>query len=145
MSLFRKPKKNIQRRVFSGKDEEEDEPMRLDMQPTEKEQKKERKESKSKKQTTLLSFDDEDDGEVFQVKKSSHSKKVMRMFEREKEKEKRKKEVKADKPEPKATEKKEIVTDDLVMVINSNHRPKTPPAPILSGREALCAGNLLNK
>ncbi|XP_032596275.1 uncharacterized protein LOC6568385 isoform X2 [Drosophila grimshawi] len=42
------------------------------------------------KSKALLSFaDDEDDGEVFQVRKSSHSKKVMRMLDKERRKKKR--------------------------------------------------------
>lgn len=97
-----------------------------------------KKDKSSKKPQTLLSFDDEEEGEMFQVKKSSHSKKVLRMFE----KEKKKKEVKPEKEEPKPKDKTEIVTDDFVLVVNSSHKkPLTPPPPvILSGRDALCAG-----
>lgn len=136
MSLFKKPKKNIvQRRVFTEIDDDEDEPMEVqEAAPIEKNPKKR---DKSKQKQTLLSFDAEEEGEVFQVKKSSHSKKIMKMFE----KEKRKKDVKPEKEEPKSKVKTEIVTDDLVLVVNSSHKkPDTPPPPILSGRDALCAG-----
>lgn len=139
MSLFRKPKKTIQRRVFTEKDEEdEDEPMEVQQSSgTEKEFSKKSSKSKAKKQT-LLSFETEEEGEVFQVKKSSHSKKLMRMYERDRHK---KKEIKTEKEEPKIRGKTEIVTDDLVVVVNSSHqKPATPPPPILSGRDALCAG-----
>lgn len=139
MSLFRKPKKSIQRRVFTEKDDDEEEPMEVDISSI-KEKEPKSKSSKTKaKQQTLLSFETEEEGEVFQVKKSSHSKKIMRMYEKEKHK---KKEVKSENPDPKPKVKTEIVTDDLVVVVNSNHKkPATPPPPaILSGRDALCAG-----
>lgn len=139
MSLFRKPKKNIvQRRVFTeNDDEDDDEPM--EVQETAPIEKKSKKKDKYRAKQTLLSFDAEEEGEVFQVKKSSHNKKVMRMFE----KEKKKKETKPEKEEIKPKDRKtEIVTDDLILVVNSNHKkPPTPPPPnILSGRDALCAG-----
>nr|CAI5841553.1 unnamed protein product [Callosobruchus analis] len=58
------------------------------------------------------------------------------MFETEKKKKEAKKE---EKEEVKAKDKTEIVTDDLVLVVNENHKkPTTPPAPmILSGRDAM--------
>lgn len=143
MSLFRKPKKNIgQRRVFTeNDDDDESEPMDIqEVQPVDRRSKKKEK-SSSKPKQTLLSFDADEEGEVFQVKKSSHSKKVLRMLE----KEKRKKETKAEnKEDVKPKDKIEIVSDDLVLVVNSSHKmPATPPAPmILSGRDALCAGKI---
>ncbi|CAH1102662.1 unnamed protein product [Psylliodes chrysocephalus] len=139
MSLFRKPKKSIQRRVFTENYEEDEDETPMDVQESAPVGKKPKKKDKSsKKPQTLLSFDDEEEGEMFQVKKSSHSKKVLRMFE----KEKKKKEVKPEKEEPKPKDKTEIVTDDFVLVVNSSHKkPLTPPPPvILSGRDALCAG-----
>jgi GC-rich sequence DNA-binding factor len=57
----------------------------------------------------------------------------MKMFEKERMK---KKETKVEKDNYKSKVKTEIVTDDLVLVVN--HKP-TPPL-ILSGRDALCAG-----
>lgn len=67
MSLFRKPKKPIQRRVFSyGEEHGEDEDMSVDVserhKSSEKDRKSERKskdEEKSIKKNSLLSFDDE--------------------------------------------------------------------------------------
>lgn len=144
MSLFRKPKKPIQRRVFTEKDDDDEEDSAIEANETPSsntentENKKKSSKSKAKTQT-LLSFETEEEGEVFQVKKSSHSKKIMRMFEKERQK---KKEAKIEKSEVKSYAKTEIVTDDLVLVVNSSHKkPATPPPPpILSGRDALCAG-----
>ncbi|CAH1369280.1 hypothetical protein MTP99_010743 [Tenebrio molitor] len=134
MSLFRKPKKTIQRRVFTENDDEEEESMEVEEQPHhDREHKKKDSKSKHKQKQPLLSFETEEEGEVFQVKKSSHSKKVMKMFEKERMK---KKETKVEKDNYKSKVKTEIVTDDLVLVVN--HKP-TPPL-ILSGRDALCAG-----
>ncbi|VEN47430.1 unnamed protein product [Callosobruchus maculatus] len=142
MSLFKKPKRNIiQRRVFTENDNEDEEDEPMDVQEIVQSEKKTKKKDKdkSKQKQTLLSFDAEEEGEVFQVKKSSHSKKVLRMFEKEKKKKEAKKE---EKEEVKAKDKTEIVTDDLVLVVNENHKkPNSPPAPvILSGRDAMCAG-----
>uniref|UniRef100_A0A182LXY5 Vitellogenin domain-containing protein n=1 Tax=Anopheles culicifacies TaxID=139723 RepID=A0A182LXY5_9DIPT len=133
MSLFRKPKKPIQRRVFSGYDDEDEEnhnaagrdtgansfnngsdngsdinrsvPMDTDPAPEgpavavvpptgseHRKRKEHRAETSSSKgslkaipstKPSLLSFDDEEEGEVFQVKKSSHSKKVMKTLDKE--------------------------------------------------------------
>ncbi|KAB0798165.1 hypothetical protein PPYR_09158 [Photinus pyralis] len=140
MSLFRKPKKSIQRRVFSERDDD-DELMDVEESfSTEREHKKKDKSKHVPKKQPLLSFETEEEGEVFQVKKSSHSKRVMRLFEKERQK---KKEPKPEKEEIKSVKEPvtEIVTDDLVLKVNSNHKPKTPSPPlILSGRDALCAG-----
>ncbi|CAH0558279.1 unnamed protein product [Brassicogethes aeneus] len=140
MSLFRKPKKNIvQRRVFTENDDD-DEPMAAQTIVRPEKENKSREKSKKHQKQKLLSFETEEEGEVFQVKKSSHSKKMLRMFEKEKH---RKKEPKVDREESRVRDpKKEIVTDDLILVVNSNHRkPPTPPPPIImSGRDALCAG-----
>lgn len=142
MSLFRKPKKNIQRRVFSEKDEDDDEePMEVDVQYKERESKKKEKSKSQPKTQSLLSFETEEEGEVFQVKKSTHSKKLLKMYERERRKrdiKTEKEDVKDVKPKEKPTE---IVTDDLVLVVNDSRKSVAPPpAPILSGRDALCAG-----
>ncbi|XP_037729184.1 PAX3- and PAX7-binding protein 1 isoform X1 [Drosophila subpulchrella] len=104
MSLFRKPKK-IQRRVFSSNADEEEDGTSLDpdaemeappppiisgKRDKEKSRKAIKPQEDSSKPKALLSFaDDEDDGEVFQVRKSSHSKKVMRMLDKERRKKKR--------------------------------------------------------
>ncbi|KAF7278966.1 PAX3- and PAX7-binding protein 1 [Rhynchophorus ferrugineus] len=139
MSLFRKPKKNIvQRRVFTENDDEDDhEPIDIPEQ-TQLEKKIKKKDKEKKPRQTLLSFETEEEGEVFQIKKSSHNKKVMRMFEKEKKKKERER---VEKDEQKVKEKTEVMTDDIILVINENHKkPPTPPPPILSGRDALCAG-----
>lgn len=133
MSLFRKPKRNIQRRVFTENDDEDETPV-VFAPPLVSEPKRKDK-SKHKQKQPLLSFETEEEGEVFQVKKSSHSKKVLKMFEKERVK---KKEAKTEKEETKISkEKTEIVTDDLVLVVNHN---KAATPVILSGRDALCAG-----
>ncbi|KAH8278983.1 hypothetical protein KR018_012122 [Drosophila ironensis] len=103
MSLFRKPKK-IQRRVFSSNADEEEEGQPLDPDAEmeappppsisgRRDKDRSRKAPKSledSKPKALLSFaDEDDDGEVFQVRKSSHSKKVMRMMDKERRKKKR--------------------------------------------------------
>lgn len=140
MSLFRKPRKQIQRRVFSERDDDE-EPMETHEQ-TDKDIKKKDK-SKMKVKQPLLSFETEEEGEIFQVKKSSHSKKLMRMYEKERKKKETQIEKESPKQQPPREAPKEIVTDDLVVVVNSNHsKPPTPPPLILSGRAALCAGEL---
>lgn len=127
MSLFRKPKKSIQRRVFTDHNSDEETPESMEVDPRPSTTKKKDKKPKQ----PLLSFEMEEEGEMFQVKKSSHSKKVMKMFEKERQK---KKEVKQETSVKKT--KTEIVTDDLILVV----KHKTPPPPILSGRAALCAG-----
>lgn len=102
MSLFRKPKKTIQRRVFSTFDDDDDNgsthPRRMDTEEPQTNRKKDKKErhestaeSKQPKTKSLLSFaDDDEEDEVFQVRKSSHSKKVMRMMDKERRKKKAK-------------------------------------------------------
>lgn len=67
MSLFRKPKKsNIQRRVFTENEEDDSESMNF--QESRLPEKKSSKKDKGKKpKQTLLSFETEEEGEVFQV------------------------------------------------------------------------------
>ncbi|XP_017778141.1 PREDICTED: PAX3- and PAX7-binding protein 1 [Nicrophorus vespilloides] len=145
MSLFRKPKKSIQRRVFSEQNDDEDE---MESKASEapkaskEETKKKEKSKKDQKKQSLLSFETEEEGEeVFQVKKSSHSKKMMRMYEKERKK-KEAKDLKIKDEENKIKNKCAVdvsMDNDLVIVVN--HKiPSPPPAPILSGRDALCAG-----
>lgn len=139
MSLFRKPKKSIQRRVFTENDDEDDDKaMDVDeIVPAETSVKKKDKSKNVHKKQPLLSFETEEEGEVFQVKKSSHSKRIMRLFEKERQKKKENKpEKEVIRPKEPVTE---IVTDDLIMKVNSSHKAPTPPL-ILSGRDALCAG-----
>lgn len=115
-SLFRKPKKNIQRRAFSDFPDDQDHAATRDGDAGEKSveapkiKQKEPKPEKTPKERpatkTLLSFGDEDgewvdnspvhhlltkcpfseEEEVFQVKKSSQSKKVMRQLDKERRK-----------------------------------------------------------
>ncbi|CAH1183754.1 unnamed protein product [Phaedon cochleariae] len=136
MSLFKKPKKTIQRRVFTEHEDDEEESMDFQEITAAPVEKKLKKKDKLSKPQTILSFDAEEEGEVFQVKKSSHNKKVLRMFE----KEKKKKESKTER-DTKPRDKTEIVTDDLVLVVNASHKkPPTPPPLIISGRDALFVG-----
>lgn len=59
-----------------------------------------------------------DEGEVFQVKKSSYSKKIMRLLDKERRKKKEEK-VETEEVKPKAEEKRtEIITGDLVVCVN---------------------------
>ncbi|XP_055308358.1 PAX3- and PAX7-binding protein 1 [Sitodiplosis mosellana] len=85
MSLFRRPKKAaVHRRVFSAVDDDES---------TENSGKNcvEDELCRSIKTPSLLSFgDEEDEAEVFQIKKSSQSKKVMKMLDKERRKKKSK-------------------------------------------------------
>lgn len=110
MSIFRKPKKNIQRRVFSTIEDEEESDNKessentINMEVGNSESANElmeidiskKKKHKCKNKTkdagrTLLSFDDdgEETGEIFKVKKSSHSKKVMRQLDKERKRKKK--------------------------------------------------------
>ncbi|XP_047032170.1 PAX3- and PAX7-binding protein 1 [Helicoverpa zea] len=136
MSLFRKPKK-IQRRVFCADDDEDGEPEAPP--PPVISQEREKKEAKSVKSTPLLSFaDEEEDGEVFKVKKSSQSKRLAK----KREKEKQKRDVRTDgdnnKYDNNILEEKNNHTD------GTNDKPKTKKKVtleglILAGREALAA------
>ena len=115
MSLFRKPKRNVRQRQVDSDDEnvqnEEEENSLSEIQSTIEKIKGSKKSSKNKKKdlntsgtatdkldgekktSTLLSFDDfeaeADDGEVFKVKKSSQSRRLMKQIRAErKEREK---------------------------------------------------------
>ncbi|KAJ8942846.1 hypothetical protein NQ314_009908 [Rhamnusium bicolor] len=111
MSLFRKPKKNIVQRRVFTENDDDDDESMEIQENAPVEKKLKKKDKPSKQNQTLLSFDAEEE------------------------------DIKLDKEEPKHKEKTEIVTDDLVLVVNANHKkPPTPPPPILSGRDALCAG-----
>ncbi|XP_055909009.1 PAX3- and PAX7-binding protein 1 isoform X2 [Eupeodes corollae] len=115
MSLFRKPKKTIQRRVFSRFDDDGDnltrnnseKSMQMDVEEQNlnykkggtcygkriKNEKFSRTDCKTSKTKSLLSFaDDDEEDEIFQVRKSSHSKKVMRMMNKERRKKRAKEE-----------------------------------------------------
>ncbi|KAG6804322.1 PAX3- and PAX7-binding protein 1 [Apis mellifera caucasica] len=138
MSLFNKPKRNIRRRPFNDDDEDNENRMEVeDTQPIKSKTKK-----KDKPKQTLLSFGEEleeaDDGEVFKVKKSSRSKKLMKQLDHERRKKKGEEKMQVDSEQANMSIKQEkdleIKTDDLVVKIKN-----TGPL-ILNGRAALAAG-----
>ncbi|KZC04100.1 GC-rich sequence DNA-binding factor 1 [Dufourea novaeangliae] len=138
MSLFNKPKRNIRRRHFNDDDEDNENRMEVeDTQPLKSKTKK-----KDKPKQTLLSFGEEleeaDDGEVFKVKKSSRSKKLMKQLDHERRKKKGEEKMQVDSEQANMSIKQEkdleIKTDDLVVKIKN-----TGPL-ILNGRAALAAG-----
>ncbi|KAK0096085.1 hypothetical protein PV326_006499 [Microctonus aethiopoides] len=138
MSLFNKPKRNIRRRSFNDEGEDNENRMNIDdVQPAKIKPKK-----KEKPKQTLLSFGEEleeaDDGEVFKVKKSSRSKKLMKQLDHERKKKKGEEKMQVDSDQANMSIKRdkdlEIKTDDLVVKIKN-----TGPL-ILNGRAALVAG-----
>ncbi|EFN87798.1 GC-rich sequence DNA-binding factor-like protein [Harpegnathos saltator] len=138
MSVFNKPKRNIRRRPFNDEDEDNENRMEVeDAQPIKIKAKK-----KDKPKQTLLSFGEEleeaDDGEVFIVKKSSRSKKLMKQLDQERRKKKGEEKMQLDTEQANMSFKQEkdleIKTDDLVVKIKN-----TGPL-ILNGRAALAAG-----
>ncbi|XP_020282805.1 PAX3- and PAX7-binding protein 1 isoform X2 [Pseudomyrmex gracilis] len=138
MSLFNKPKRNIRRRPFEDEDEDNENRMEVEeAQPVKIKTKK-----KEKPKQTLLSFGEEleqgDDGEVFIVKKSSRSKKLMKQLDHERRKKKGEEKMQVDTEQANKSIKQEkdleIKTDDLVVKIKN-----TGPL-ILNGRAALAAG-----
>ncbi|KAL0100277.1 hypothetical protein PUN28_019575 [Cardiocondyla obscurior] len=137
MSLFNKPKRNIRRRPFNDDDEDNENRMEVeDAQPVKV------KTKKDKPKQTRLSFGEEleqgDDGEVFIVKKSSRSKKLMKQLDHERRKKKGEEKMQVDTEQANKSVKQEkdleIKTDDLVVKIKN-----TGPL-ILNGRAALAAG-----
>uniref|UniRef100_A0A0P6K0Q7 Putative transcriptional regulator binding to the gc-rich sequence n=1 Tax=Aedes aegypti TaxID=7159 RepID=A0A0P6K0Q7_AEDAE len=117
MSLFRKPKKPIQRRVFTSYDDDDeggspavtpasngdsgkDNRMEVDPSPMlpppppsfGADASKSKKDKKDKKGSgaagSSMAFDDEEEGEIFQVKKTSQSKKVMKSLDKERRRKK---------------------------------------------------------
>ncbi|XP_015117419.1 PAX3- and PAX7-binding protein 1 isoform X2 [Diachasma alloeum] len=138
MSLFNKPKRNIRRRSFNDESEDNENRMDVDQEQTVKVKAK----KKDKPKQTLLSFgeelDEADDGEVFKVKKSSRSKKLMKQLDHERRKKKGEEKMQVDSEQANMSIKRdkdlEIKTDDLVVKIKN-----TGPL-ILNGRAALVAG-----
>nr|CAD7423431.1 unnamed protein product [Timema monikensis] len=95
------------------------------------------KEKKSRKKQTVLSFEEElneaDDGEIFQVKKSTQSKKLMKILDRER---KKKKEIKIEDEKMDVVETEKRIIDeasDLVLVVKNTEMSANT---ILNGREA---------
>lgn len=147
MSLFNKPKRNIRRRLDDQEDNFNEETPNNEVHQNTNSNNLSNKSSKKKDnkqpKQTLLSFGEEleeaDDGEVFRVKKTSRSKKLMKQLDQER---RRKKEDKHQQPSLQSLDTPclahdkdmEIKTDDLVLKIKN-----TAPT-ILSGRDALIAG-----
>lgn len=138
MSLFNKPKRNIRRRHFNDDDEDNENRMETEDAPIVRVKPK----KKEKPKQTLLSFgeelDEADEGEVFKVKKSSRSKKLMKLLDHERKKKKGEEKMQVDSESSNMSIKQEkdleIKTDDLVVKIKN-----TGPL-ILNGRAALAAG-----
>uniref|UniRef100_A0A1B6M7W2 GCF C-terminal domain-containing protein n=2 Tax=Graphocephala atropunctata TaxID=36148 RepID=A0A1B6M7W2_9HEMI len=140
MSVMKKPKRNIRRRDFDNEEnegEESEETHILTKKATSKST--DLKMKKEKKKHSVLSFEEEwndaDDGEVFQVKKSSHSKKIKKILEKEKDK-KKKKDDKSDQNgiEIDVSEKTKEITFSNELTIKIRHN--LPLNPVLNGREA---------
>nr|CAD7591097.1 unnamed protein product [Timema genevievae] len=141
MSLFNKPKKNIRRRIADNEDgDENDVKMEVEDEHNIKQVQENIaniKEKKNRKKQTVLSFEEElneaDDGEIFQVKKSTQSKKLMKILDRER---KKKKEVKIEDEKMDVVETEKRIIDeasDLVLVVKNTEMPANT---ILNGREA---------
>ncbi|CAD7093535.1 unnamed protein product [Hermetia illucens] len=170
MSLFKKPKKTIQRRVFSACEDEsgpehnpptdeknKQEDLAISFAKPEKKDKEKKKDKKSKYDDTktkssLLSFadDEEEDGEVFQVKKSSQSKKMMRMLDKERRKKKSKEEKQFNGDNTQSNNESSALAqnnncDSIQTEIRTDDfvlvvKKSEPENVILNGRAALCAG-----
>merc|ERR1712156_1370090 len=143
MSLFRKPKRNVRQRQVDSDDEnvqnEEEENSLSEIQSTIEKIKGSKKSSKNKKKdlntsgtatdkldgekktSTLLSFDDfeaeADDGEVFKVKKSSQSRRLMKQIRAER----------------KEREKLESSMDPSQPPLPTGPQIQPPPPPSISG------------
>lgn len=141
MSLFNKPKRNIRRRYIN--DDDEDNVNKSSEINNERGSSKNNKSSKKEKpKQTLLSFgeelDEADDGEVFKVKKSSRSRRLMKQLDQERKKKKGEDKIQNEYDSSSVSNSKdrdlEIKTDDLVVKIKN-----TGPL-ILNGRDAVTAG-----
>ena len=142
MSLFRKPKRNVrQRQVESddenGKNEDDDHSLSEVQSAIEKIKGSKKSNSKNKhknqtsgsapensgekKASTLLSFDgfdaEADDGEVFRVKKSSQSRKLMKQIRAER----------------KQREKQELNPEPIPPPLPPTPQFQPPPPPLISG------------
>ncbi|CAG2066784.1 unnamed protein product, partial [Timema podura] len=123
MSLFNKPKKNIRRRIADNEDGDENDVKMEGEDEHNIKQVQENianiKEKKNRKKQTVLSFEEElneelfkipaDDGEIFQVKKSTQSKKLMKILDRER---KKKKEVKIEDEKMDVVETEKRIIDE---------------------------------
>ncbi|CAB3370827.1 Hypothetical predicted protein [Cloeon dipterum] len=141
--MFKKPqKKNLRQRVED--DREIDEPMEVDVVDVSivKKEKKKKKDdedkSKTQKTTTLLSFDEDlhdDEGEVFQVRKSSQSRKLQRQMDKERKKRKEKEKLNSNGTSSAKVKEEPKTPDEDLPVIKQIPLKKEKPI-ILSGREA---------
>ncbi|KAL4233284.1 PAX3- and PAX7-binding protein 1 [Mactra antiquata] len=92
--MFRKPKRNFRQRIVKNdSDDEPAEPMdteEADFQPEPKPDRQKKAKEKKKKDSSksVLSFDHDEGDTSFQVKKSSHSKKVAKLLKKESQLEK---------------------------------------------------------
>lgn len=136
MSLFNKPKRNIRRRNVDEEEDNENRSLESDGDRVNTKNKL----KKDKPKQTLLSFGEEleeaDDGEVFKVKKSSRSRRLMKQLDQERKKKKGEDKVHIDNDSSSISGSRdlEIKTDDLVVKIKN-----TGPL-ILNGRDAVTAG-----
>lgn len=145
MSFFKKPKRNIRKRDIGSNDENDEEnDFNVKEDGDSAEPKKsltvkslELKPKKEKKKQSILSFEEEwneaDDGEVFQVKKSSQSKKIRKLLDKERKKKKDGKSESSDAANSSQNKSSEItIGDEITIKIKNN-------LPILNGREAEAA------
>ncbi|EEB13700.1 predicted protein [Pediculus humanus corporis] len=144
MALFKKPKKNIRTRNIEKDDDDLENSENLTNDVSKKRDKE--KDIQRSKQTTLLSFgDEEEDGEVFQIKKSPQSKKLVRLLDKER---KKKKDVQNKDGEETQQKKVEVSNDDIVVILKNDEEEKIKQEKllreskpiILNGRAALAAG-----
>ncbi|KAK6641265.1 hypothetical protein RUM44_012974 [Polyplax serrata] len=162
MALFKKPKKNIRARNVDNDDDDiggnENVPVGLEEKESNSSSvNPQKKSSKDKnigrcKQTTLLSFgDDEEEEEVFQIKKSPQSKKLVRLLDKERKKRKESQERVETEDNITASKKsggKTIGEDDLIVTVKNCEEEKLRQTKIkrenktiiLNGRAALAAG-----
>ncbi|KAF9824450.1 hypothetical protein SFRURICE_002511 [Spodoptera frugiperda] len=135
--VFRKPKK-IQRRMFCADDDEDGEPEAPPPPVISQEKEKEKKEVKSVKSTLLSFADEEEEGEVFKVKKSSQSKRLAKKREKEKQKSVRT-DGDSNKYESNMPEEKNNHTEENSEKPKPGKKKVTLEGLILAGREALAA------
>lgn len=135
--VFRKPKK-IQRRMFCADDDEDGEPEAPPPPVISQEKEKEKKEVKSVKSTLLSFADEEEEGEVFKVKKSSQSKRLAKKREKEKQKNVRT-DGDSNKYESNMPEEKNNHTEENSEKPKPGKKKVTLEGLILAGREALAA------
>ncbi|KAH3737797.1 PAX3- and PAX7-binding protein 1-like [Dreissena polymorpha] len=126
-SMFKKPKRNFRQRVATSDSDEEKNGNQMETVDNldhiqilpEPKKPKEQKKDKIPKSSSVLSFDHEEGDTTFQLKKSSHSKKLAKQlkkeYEQEKEVESKKVVVKTEKPSrPLTPEQDKHVVEDRI-------------------------------